>query len=106
MTTITIQAATRAAANDDNDLPRGARWAVALLLPLFRAVQRLGAQAPAAPMAPAAQAASQADATRSDQGRRVREAARVRRYANELAAVDARVAAELLAACDRHERGE
>jgi hypothetical protein len=102
MTTITIQAATRAAANDDNDLPRGARWAVALLLPLFRAVQRVGtAQSPTH----AALAANDA-ADGAERSRRIREAARVRRYANELAAIDSRVAAELLAACDRHERGE
>jgi hypothetical protein len=93
MTTITIQAATLAANDPNPTLPRGARWAVALLLPLFTALQRRAAKP--AVVDP-----------RREASQRQREAARVRRYAIELAAVDSRVAAELLAACDRHERGE
>jgi predicted outer membrane protein len=103
MTTITVQAATRPVPTQERGLPRGARWAAAALLPLFRALQgRRRAPAVVAREAEASPAESGAGA----QARRVREATRVRRYAMELAAVDSRVAAELLAACDRHERGE
>jgi hypothetical protein len=98
MTTLRIHAATLAAPGLKT-LPRGARWAVALLLPLFRALHGRAAT-PAAP----AKAAATNPAVEAN--RRQREAARVRRYAMELTAVDSRVAAELLAACDRHERGE
>ena len=102
MTTITVQIATRSPALASASGPRGARWAAALFAPLFTALQGFAARRPTT----AEPAVASAESSAGTQNRRVREAARVRRYAMELAAVDSRVAAELLAACDRHERGE
>jgi hypothetical protein len=102
MTTITVQIANRSPALAAATGPRGARWAATLLAPLFTALQ--GGK-PARSARTATQALPEQGGAAA-QNRRVREAARVRRYAMELAAVDSRVAAELMAACDRHERGE
>jgi hypothetical protein len=91
MTSITIQAA--AATAVANSTPRGARWAVNLLLPLFSGLHRRSER----------RAASRIDIA---QVRRVKEAARLRRQAASQAGDDSRLLADLLAACDRHELGD
>jgi hypothetical protein len=91
MTSITVQAAASHVAGPVW-VPRGALWAAGALLPLFRWLHVRGERAAAR-------------GVQTEQTRRVREAARVRRQAADWAASDPRILAELLAACDRHERG-
>lgn len=86
MTTVSIHTPTIVAA------PRGALWAAQLAHAVWRTLSR-GLQS---------RSASSADAPSRLQ--RMREAAAVRRMADELRQVDARFAADLYAAADRHLR--
>lgn len=69
--------------------PRGARIAGVWFAALLNALQR----------------SAQARAERREAADRLSEAARVRRYAQEVMNMDPRFAADLFAAADRHERG-
>ncbi len=84
MTTITVQAPQRVAA------PRGAVLGAWAFQAVITAVERLNA-------------AHQARALRREMSARISDAAGVRRYAQRMEQYDARFAADLYAAADRHE---
>jgi hypothetical protein len=86
MTTITVNTPAKVTA------PRGAVWAGKLFAVALGALERLSASV----------AERQMHRVVSS---REAEAARVRRYAQEVMAQDPRFAADLFAAADRHERG-
>ncbi len=85
MTTITVQTPRPVA------VPRGAAFGAWAFQAVIRAVERL-------------QAARTARIDSRAQRGRIQDAAHVRRYAQQVAAFDARFAADLYSAADRHER--